>query len=95
VGHLCQPQRHPQITMVGQAHLRFAERSILIAHQARNWQQLRLSESAFRKHSAVGPQHSLADWQHHCGKFNLMSTPALLHPLYETRAQDDKGCQWS
>jgi DHA2 family multidrug resistance protein-like MFS transporter len=61
VGHVVQAQRRAQLTVLGQAHLGFTERPVLITHEAQPRQQLRLGKSVCRTRAAVGRQRRLPE----------------------------------
>ena len=51
------PNPIPQLAVLPESHLGFAERPILVAHQAQHGQQLRLGELVFAERSALGRQN--------------------------------------
>jgi len=63
IRHPHQPQRLAQLAVFAEAHFGFAKGPVLITHQAKNGQQLRLRELVLAESGSVAREHRPADLQ--------------------------------
>src|SRR5271166_3680498 len=61
IGYAHQPQSLTQLAMLAETHFGFAKGPVLVTHQAKDRQQLRLCELVFAESAAVTRKHRPAD----------------------------------
>ena len=63
IGHAHQPQRLTQFAVLAQPHFGFAKGPVLVTHQAKYRQQLRLVELVLTESASITGEHRLRDLQ--------------------------------